>query len=533
MGSENKGEIVIKTKDTPVPMNGAESLVHSLIGSGVEACFSNPGTSEMHFVAALDHIPGMRSVLTLQEGVATGAADGYYRMAGKPACTLLHLGPGLANGLSNLHNAKKAGSGVVNIVGEHAASHIELDAPLTSDIQGIARPVSHWVHSSTSATDVGADAADAVHAANTAPGQVATLILPSDTAWTEGGIVAAPRTPATKPDFNLAALPSAVEALAGPDSLLLLGGAALSEENLKVAGQIAAKTGCAILSEWSNARLERGAGRVSIGRVPYPIDQALKVLDPFKRIVLIGARAPIGFFAYPGKPAVLTRDDAAILELAHPTTDLTAALARLAEAVDATGVDPAFVAAAALPDRPTGKLAADNIAAVLGRMIPQDAIVVDESVTTGRSFFPATAGAPRHTWLNNCGGSIGYGMPVAIGAAVACPDRKVLGLIGDGSAMYTVQALWTMAREDLDITIVIFANRSYQILRGELTNVGVGNPGPRAIDMLSLDRPDLQWVQMAQSMGVEACQVADCEAFELALETGLASSSPYLIQVDI
>jgi acetolactate synthase-1/2/3 large subunit len=514
-------------------MNGAESLVHTLLANEIDVCFTNPGTSEMHFVAALDHIAGMRSVLVLQEGVATGAADGYYRMAGKPASTLLHLGPGLANGLSNLHNAKKAGSGVVNIIGEHASTHIELDAPLTSDIEGIARPVSHWVRTSASAATVGKDAAEAVQAAMAAPGQIASLILPSDTAWDEGGLThAALDAPAPTP-FDEAMLAHASEALDGPESLLLLGGAALSESNLEIAGRIAAKTGCKILSEWSNARLERGAGRVAIGRVPYPIDIALEALKPYKRIVLVGARAPIGFFAYPGKPAILTREGADILTLADAGADLTAAISALCDATDATQTPPAHVAKPDLPERPTGPINLDTLAAMIARAIPEDGIIVDESVTTGRAFFPVTIGAPKHTWLNNCGGSIGYGMPAAIGAAIACPNRKVMALTGDGSAMYTVQSLWTMARENLDITILIFANRSYQILRGELTNVGVGNPGPRAIDMLSLDRPALDWVQMAQSMGVEATRVDDCDGLEDAIETGLSIPSPYLIQVDL
>ncbi len=518
---------------TDTKMNGAESLVHTLLANDVEVCFTNPGTSEMHFVAALDHIPGMRSILALQEGVATGAADGYYRMAGKPASTLLHLGPGLANGVSNLHNAKKAGSGVVNIIGEHASSHIELDAPLTSDIEGIARPVSHWVRTSPSAETVGKDAAEAVQAAMVAPGQIASLILPSDTAWNEGGKVhPALAAPAPNP-FDDDLLDQAVDALGGPESLLLLGGSALTEENLERAGRIAAKTGCKLLSEWSNARLERGAGRVVIGRVPYPIDIALDVLKPFQRIVLIGARAPIGFFAYPGKPAILTRDGAEILTLADASADLTGALVALTDATEATQTPPAHVAQPDLPERPTGPISLDTLAAVIARAIPEDSIIVDESVTTGRAFFPVTKGAPKHTWLNNCGGSIGYGMPAAIGAAVACPERKVMSLTGDGSAMYTVQSLWTMARENLDITVLIFANRSYQILRGELTNVGVGNPGPRAIDMLSLDRPALDWVQMAGSMGVEACRVDQCEALEAAIETGLSTSGPYLIQIDL
>ncbi len=514
-------------------MNGAESLVHTLLANGVEVCFTNPGTSEMHFVAALDHIAGMRSVLALQEGVATGAADGYYRMAGKPASTLLHLGPGLANGVSNLHNAKKAGSGVVNIIGEHASTHIELDAPLTSDIEGIARPVSHWVRTSVSSATVGKDAAQAVQAARRAPGQIASLILPSDTAWDEGGVAHAALSPEEPAPFAHDMLAQAAAALDGPESLLLLGGAALTESNLEMAGRIAAQSGCKLLSEWANARLERGAGRVAVGRVPYPIDIALEVLKPFKRIVLLGARAPIGFFAYPGKPAVLTREGAEIIALAGAGADLGAALSALGEATGASHTPPAHVTQASVPARQSGPITLDALAAVIARTIPEDAIVVDESVTTGRAFSPATAGAAKHTWLNNCGGSIGYGLPVSIGAAVACPDRKVMALVGDGSAMYTVQALWSMARENLDVTILIFANHSYKILRGELTNVGVQNPGPRAIDMLSLDRPELQWVPMANSMGVAACQVRDCEALESAIETGLATAGPYLIQVEL
>ncbi|MEX0284201.1 MAG: acetolactate synthase large subunit [Paracoccaceae bacterium] len=512
-------------------MNGAESLVRTMLAGGVDVCFTNPGTSEMHFVAALDHVPGMRSVLALFEGVATGAADGYWRMARKPASTLLHLGPGLANGLSNLHNAKKAGSGVLNIVGEHALPHLELDAPLASDIEGVARPVSHWVETSTSAADVGADAARAIQAAGTAPGQVATLILPGDTAWTDGGVVADPLAPPAPVAIDPMQMDAAAAALTGADSLLLLGGQALTEDNLARAGRIAAKTGCAILSEWSNARMERGAGRVGIGKVPYPIEQALEKLAPFKRIVLVGAREPIGFFAYPGKPARLTRPDVEFVPLGDAGSDLGAALDGLEQATGAAGLTPAGVHNRAEAATPSGALTPETIAAALTATLPEQAIVVDESITTGRSFFPATFGAAPVTWMNNCGGSIGYGLPVAIGAAIACPDRKVVSLTGDGSAMYTVQALWTMAREGLDVTTLIFSNRSYKILRGELTNVGVQNPGPRAIDMLSLDRPALDWVQMARSMGVEAERVETAATLAAAMQNGFASGGPYLIEV--
>ena len=514
-------------------MNGAESLVRSLLASDVDVCFTNPGTSEMHFVAALDSVPGMRCVLGLFEGVATGAADGFYRMAGRPASTLLHLGPGLANGIANLHNAKKAGSGVVNVVGEHATQHIALDAPLTSDIEGLSWPVSHWVRTSATSADVGRDGAAAVAAAMAAPGQVATLILPGDTAWNPGGVVAekvaVPGRPAVPDD----AVEAAAGFLTGPDSLIILGGAALDAGPLELAGRIAAKTGCGLLTEWSNTRLERGAGRVAVNRIPYPVEQALEVLAPYKRIVLCGARRPVAFFAYPDKPGVLTAPDVEFVEFCDWGADIAGGLEALADRVGAAATSPAGVAEAGRPEVPDGPMDPKAIARVLGALIPENAIVVDESVTTGRDFFRHTHGAPPHVWLNNRGGSIGYGMPVAIGAAIACPDRKVLALEGDGSAMYTVQSLWTMARENLDITGLIFANLSYRILHGELRNVGVQNPGPRAVDMLTLNRHDLGWVEMARGMGVEGTKVSEPGELARALTAGLASEGPYLIEVEV
>jgi len=514
-------------------MNGAESLVRTLLASEVDVCFTNPGTSEMHFVAALDGVPGMRCVLVLFEGVATGAADGYYRIAGRPASTLLHLGPGLANGLANLHNAKKAGSGVVNVVGEHAIPHIALDAPLTSDIEGIARPVSDWIRTSTSSADVGRDGAASVAAARVAPGRVATLILPGDTAWNPGGMPAEPLPVPTRPSVSGARVDAAAEMLRRDSALLLLGGAALETDALETAGRIVAKTGAGMLTEWSNARLERGAGRIDVRRIPYPVDRAVEMLRPYRHVVLVGARAPVAFFAYPDKPGRLTQDGTEFTELAGPGDDIAGALDALCQAVGASGETPQGVAAPTRPDVPDGPITPDAIAAVLGAGIPEGAIVVDESVTTGRAFFGLTAGAPPHSWLNNRGGSIGYGMPVAVGAAIAAPDSKVIALEGDGSAMYTVQSLWTMARESLDVTVLVFSNRSYRILHGELANVGVANPGPRAIDMLTLDRPTLGWVDMARGMGVEACRVADARDLARALEAGLTFGGPYLIEIEM
>ncbi|MCC7346987.1 MAG: acetolactate synthase large subunit [Variibacter sp.] len=512
-------------------MNGAESLVRTLVGGGVDVCFSNPGTSEMHFVAALDRVEGMRCVLALFEGVATGAADGYARMKGVPAATLLHLGPGLANGLANLHNARKASTPIVNIVGDHATYHRDLDAPLTSDIETAATPFSGWVRTSPNAKRVAEDGAAAIAAAMTPPGQVATLILPGDTAWDEGaGPAIVPPIPA-RAKVSQDAVAEAAQALcAGEPALLLLGGPALHERGLELAHRIAAKTGCKILAQTFNRRVERGAGRYPIERIPYPVEQALGVLAGLKRIVLAGARVPVAFFAYPDKPSLLAPKDTAFHTLAREEEDIVAALEALADELGARGetVAPANYAP---PAAASGAITPPALAQSLGALIPENAIVVDEGVSTGRGFFPSTRHAHPHTWLQNMGGSIGIGLPLATGAAVACPDRPVINLEGDGSAMYTIQALWTQARENLNVTTVIFANRSYAILRHELANVGAQNVGRKALDMLDLGRPDLDFVRLARGMGVPGEKVEDMDGFNRAVARGLATPGPYLVEV--
>jgi len=512
-------------------MNGAESLVHTLLASGVDTCFSNPGTSEMHFVAALDRVPGMRCVLGLFEGVVTGAADGYYRMAEKPAATLLHCGPGLANGLANLHNARRAQSGVVNIVGDQATYHRPHDAPLTADTEGWARPVSGWVRTAMRAATVGADAAVAVQAARTSPGQIATLILPADTAWTDGGEprAALPVQPAPH------VAPNIVQQIArvlrgGEPALLLLGGTALRAGALSSAHRIAAATGARLMAAGSNARVERGRGRVPIDRVPYPVDQAVKALAGIKHLILVGAVDPVGFFAYPGKPGRLAPPDAAVHVLSRAEHDHAEALEHLCDVLGAPAASLPEVARPAGPARgaPTPEAIAQTVAALL----PEQAIVVDEAVTTGRGFFPATHGAAPHDWLQLCGGAIGEGIPLAVGAALGAPGRRVVGLQADGSGMYTVQGLWTQARERLDVTTVVFANRKYQILLGELANVGA-NPGRTALDMLDLGNPDLDWVRLSQGMGVEAARAETCEQLADLLAQSFTRKGPFVIELVI
>jgi acetolactate synthase-1/2/3 large subunit len=512
-------------------MNGAESLVRTLVSSGVEVCFSNPGTSEMHFVAALDRVDGMRAVLGLFEGAVTGMADGYARMAEKPACTLLHLGPGLANGLANLHNARRAATPIVNIVGDHATYHAQYDAPLASDIAGFARPVSAWVHSSPSALTVAADGARAVQAALTPPGQIATLILPADTAWNDadGPAPALPRIqPAT---VSSDAIDRAAQALkAGKKTTILMRGAVLKERGLTAAGRIAAKSGARIACDTFIARLQRGAGRVRVDRVPYFAEQIVEFFQDTEQLILVGSKPPVSFFAYPGKPSYGLQASTKVHYLAHAHEDGTQALEALAEALGAPK-QAANIADFKMPESIADKFDQYTIGQVIARYLPEGTILSDEAATSGAGTALATMTAAPHDQLGLTGGSIGQGLPVATGAAVAAKGRKVVCVHGDGGAMYTLQALWTQAREKLDVTTVIFANRSYAILNIELARVGALNPGPKALSMLDLHNPELDWVKLASGMGVEASRATNIRDFESQYESAIRHKGPRLIEV--
>ncbi|MGA0599270.1 acetolactate synthase large subunit [Caulobacter sp. KR2-114] len=512
-------------------MNGAQALIGTLYANGVEVCFANPGTSEMQLVAAIDRHPRMRAILALFEGVVTGAADGYGRMAGRPAATLLHLGPGLANGCANLHNARRARSPVINIVGDHATHHAALDAPLTSDVARVAAPMSDWVRVSRSADDLAVAGGEAVMAARVAPGQVATLIAPANHAWEpcdpHPGIAAVP--PAA-PRVAEAAVEAAAETLRtdGPKALFV-GGPALTAQALEDLGRIAQASGARLICETFPARLQRGAGRVAVERLPYFGEVAAAFLRDFSAIVFVGAPPPVAFFAYPDKPGRLSPPGAALVVLADARQDVADALGRLAEQLDAP-----VVASCPAPDPVVetfdGRLTPKVIGALLGELLPPDAIVSDEAGTAGLSIFERTAAAAPHDWLTLTGGSIGQGLPVALGAAIACPDRKVVALQADGSGMYTLQALWTMAREAADVTVVLINNGAYAILQHELQRVGVTDAGEKARALLDLTSPGLDWTSLAAGMGVPAVRVQTPEAFREALQTALAASGPRLVE---
>jgi len=510
--------------------NGSQALIRTLVDAGVTTCFTNPGTSEMHFVAALDSVPEMRGVLALFEGVATGAADGYARMADVPAATLLHLGPGLGNGLANLHNARRARTPLVNIVGDHATYHTQYDAPLQSDIEGVARNVSGWVRTSSSPSEVARDAVEAIAAAMGPPGQVATLILPADVSWTDGAEPASSPSRPAPPTASQAEIDTAAKALRGPgDTALFLGGRALREPGLRAASRIAAATGAKLLAETFPARLQRGAGLPAVERLAYAPEFAMVQLKGLRHLILVDAKAPVSFFAYPGKPSQLVPEGCEVLELAAPTADVLASLEALADAVGAGDAQP-VLQTASRPERPTGALTADSASALIGALLPEGAIVSDESVTSGRNLPVTTAGAPRHDWLTLTGGAIGQGLPLAVGAAVASPNRPVLALEADGSAAYTIQSLWTMAREQLDVTVVIFNNSSYEILNIELARVGAQGAGDKAKAQLDLGHPRLDFVKVAEGFGVPARRVETAEQFGEALEAALAEPGPHLIE---
>jgi len=515
-------------------MNGAESLIQTLVDSGIEVCFTNPGTSEMHFVAALDEVDGMRCVLCLFEGVVSGAADGYARMARKPASTLLHLGPGLGNALANVHNARKGNVPMVNIVGDHATYHLQYDAPLTSDIEGIARPVSDWVRTSASPGEIAADAATAV--AEAGQHRIATLVLPADVSWGDNPAGAAPaaQCPALKSVPQQRIAEAAAHLKSGKRAMLMMGGVEVSEECAALLNRIGQATGARVSTDTFPPRVARGAGRAKLERLPYLAELAIDHIKDVEVLVLLGCQPPVSFFAYPGVPSTIAPADCELLRLAEPGEDMEGCLQALLEAVGGETVEPECYPLA-LPELASGPLDVNAVGAAFAHFLPEQAIVVDEGITSGIYCIGYSETARPHDWLNQTGGSIGWGLPNAVGAALACPDRKVVCLEGDGSAMYTLSALWTMARENLDVTVIIFNNRKYAILELEFARTGArgGAPGPKAASMLDVSQPDLDFAAMAQGMGMAGYRVDTAEAFNQRFADAMQQRGPVLIDAQV
>lgn len=511
-------------------MTGAESLLGTLAAGGIDTCFANPGTSEMHLVAAMARMPGMRPVPCLFEGVASGCADGYARMTGRPAATLLHCGPGLAYAMANLHNARRARSPVLNIVGDQASYHRPLDPPLASDVAGIAGPVSHWVRATQSASELGLDAAAAIEAARTPPGQVATLIVPADAAWNCGGIVVVPAEPAAPAHVPEETIRYVANILGrGERTLILLTGAALRGRSLGAAHRVATATGAMLMAEHTNGRFERGRGRHAVARMPWAITQARAAVVGVSHLILVGAQEPVAFFAHQGQPNRVMEEGCATHVLARADEDLPDALERLAAFFPIPEVAVPVLEVPALPE---GAITPETVGRMIAATLPEHAVVIDEGVSFGRGFFAFADAAPPHDWLHQTGGAIGAGLPLATGAAIGAPGRRVVNLQADGAAMYTIQALWTQARERLDVTTVILANRKYAVLFAELETMGV--VATRSTDaLLDLSDPMLDFAKMARSMGVESAKTDTLKGLRDLLQHSFARPGPFVIELVI
>jgi acetolactate synthase-1/2/3 large subunit len=512
-------------------MNGAECLLRTLLAHGVDTCFMNPGTSEMQFVGALDRVPGMRGVLCLFEGVCSGAADGYARMLRRPAATLLHLGPGLGNALTNFHNARKARSPVVSIVGQHTTGHLRCDAPLAADIEAFARTVSEYVRSLERAGDMGEAAAATIEAACAPPGGVATLIVPADFSWSDGGEPAAAVPRAPRPGPAAECVREAAGILNGTEPAgLLLGGGALLERGSFAAGQLAAGTEVRVFANRYAARMVCGGGRFTPQRLAYFPEVAEPMLAGLKHLILVESQPPVSFFGYPGRRSYLAPEDCLLHVLAPIGSNGTEALEALVEACGVESSQPPTLEMSR-PALPVGAgLTPDMIGRVLANLLPEGSILSDEMVSAGEAILRHLTSAASYDLLPVTGGAIGQGLPVALGAALACPDRKVIALEADGSAMYTLQSLWTMARERLDVVTVILANRRYRILDIEMQRTGAGEMGPRANDMVDISRPDLDFVKLSEGMGVPATHATTADEFTAQFRAAVGQPGPRLIE---
>ncbi len=510
-------------------MNGAELALRTAVEHGVEVCFANPGTTEMELVGALDQVPGIRAVLGLFEGVVTGAADGYGRVTGTPALTLLHLGPGFANGIANLHNARRAHTPVVNMIGDHASWHLDADAPLTSDIDSLAEPVSRHVARVGSASHAGSAMLEAIAAATGPPSGVATLIIPQDAAWGAADLHDVGRIPGVEPLVDSDAVGVSASRLRGGDGVAILLGGVIRRAELEAAQRLADETGATVWVDTFPAVLEQGRGLPRFDSIPYFPEQAIDALAGIRTLICAGTRSPVAFFGYQSLgQSHLVPEHCEVLTVTPPGARGHLGLDAL---VDALECPPATVADAEPTGLPTGDLDVITMGQMVAALQPEGAIVVNEAATSGLGWAINAGGAAPHEAFALTGGAIGQGLPCAVGAAVAAPDRKVVALQADGSGLYTLQSLWTMAREGLDVTVVVCANRAYRILQMELHRTGNSDPGPQARALTDLGSPPLDWVSLARGFGVDGVQATSLDELRDGLERGLASEGPSLVEV--
>jgi acetolactate synthase-1/2/3 large subunit len=511
-------------------VNGAELLVRSAKTRGIEVCFANAGTTEIPIVMALDAAKGIKAILGLFEGVCTGAADGYGRMMGKPAMALLHLGPGFANGIANLHDARRAATPLLNVIGQHATWHLPADPPLAMDVEALTRTVSGWVRTAGSVETLSQDTSEAINAALF--GQISSLIVPHDVQLAEAADTKTGSIDFAFDPVSADAIEKTAQRLrAARKSALLLDGRALTRPGLEAASRIQARVRSDLLAPTFFSCGERGAGLPDVVRIPYFPEEAISMLSDYDVVVIVSAHEPVTFFGYPGIRGQVLSNEQEKLYLCQERENPVEALEALADAVDAPARPTMRDAQSPRAHLPDGELTAEKACLTLAALQPERAIIVDEAITSGFTYYPLTASSPPHTFMTIAGGSIGYGIPCATGAAVACPDRPVINLQADGSALYTVQALWTQAREGLHVITLICSNRSYKIVQVELSRAGITLFGDNARALTELNNPPIDWVSLARGFGVPAVSVNTVEGLARELQVGLAEHGPRLVEM--
>ncbi len=512
------------------PMMGAQWMLKSAAAAGIEVCFANPGTTELPFVAAMDRATEIRPLLGLFEGVCSGAADGYYRIRRKPAMTLTHLGPGFANAIANFHNARRARSAIFNVIGEHMSWHVAADPPLASDIESLARPVSAGVWR--------ADTPATLHNATVGAlqglqqrGGIQTLILPMD--LQEDPVqhsIAAPVAAQAAADYDAAAVATvAADITAGRKVLLYLGADALGEAALRRLARLAALPNVELVGETFPAASEHGRGLPAIKRLVALAEKAHPYLLGFERVAVLAAEPPVAFFGARGLPSHLG-DPARMATVCGPGGRVAEALEELLARVRPAAAPASTVQR--VSDTDLGEsLTPESASRVVAAHLPANAIVSAEGATLGFPFNALASQAERHTTIVLTGGAIGQGLPSAFGASVAAPDRKVVALQSDGSALFTIQALWSMAREGSDVVVILASNQRYNILINEMSRNGYALTSPPVRDLLNLARPAVDWQALSTSFGVPSNRVESVSALRRAFQAALAERGPRLIEV--
>ena len=489
---------------------------------------------------ALSGVGGVRTVLGLHENVVTGAGDGYARMARRPAMTLLHLGPGLANGLANLHNAKRASSPMLNLIGTMATWHTAADASLQMDVESLTQTVSCWASLLPSRELLHTFAREAIArvSAFASPDgcRIATLLLPHDLQWqicSHSGAHMEPSLIVPSSGGGVVAIDALLQDLAeaGRRGALLLGGEALCEPMLSVFASYARCVGTAILCVNEFARADRGQGRPAVRRIPYHSQQAREFLESFTVMVFINAVEPTAQFGYPESISTLVSSHSKIHRI--PFAELSAVLHHLQGAIsrDAAGeLEPMAFPSNLFP--PDGILTAPKMWQLVAGLQPLDTIIiVDESLTSGGEYWEASQHSPPFSHLSQTRGAFRNGPPCAVGAALACPDRHVINLQADSSGLYSSQALSTQARERLNITTVVCANNAYGILQVDLARQKpkFGGRGCVVNALTQLNDPPIDWVNLAAGYGVLAVTVNTCEELARELSTAIDAQGPRVI----